>query len=322
MATTLTTRPLSTQPLTELLFQAGLLAGLGPRADLLASTAGLINAPEKASITGRQKSCISAGNSLILSLRAPGSRCLRIAQQIEDTQRWIHTHYSPSPALNNRPERWLTEFFLAKPPVSNAASPNGLSSSTIPSDTGPNSYAPWAKALSFARTLNAETRAQQYHKKLGCRSHLLSFSQRLDSNPGGWITWRLNKHYSPAAALADCEASWAWPVAAQHFQTLLGRSISKYCRPWSLAVNISDSQPRFRLGTTVWARQPESTEKHRRLADTVEQMGGDSRFSEALYKLIAAPHPAGITSRIGRAAEIEFYDGQAVSMEFFLCVAT
>lgn len=286
MIATLTTHPPTTQPLTppltELLFQAGLLAGLGPKADFLASTAGLINAPAGTSIKGQQRSCISAGNSLILSLIAPGSRGLRIAQQIEDTQRWIHTHYSPKPALNNHPERWLTEFFLAKPPVSNASPPSVLSSGTISLGPGPNSHAPWAKALNFARTLNAETRAQQYHTKLGCRSHLLSFSQRLDSYPGGWITWRLNKHYSPAAALADCEASWAWPIAAQHFQTLLGRSISKYCRPWSLAVDLSDSQPRFRLGTTVWARQPESTGKHRRLAATVEHMGGDSQFAEAL----------------------------------------
>ncbi|MEL6453107.1 MAG: hypothetical protein AAFQ40_00135 [Cyanobacteria bacterium J06623_5] len=294
----------------KLLFQAGLLAGLGSQLGMRKPTdeiADLTTDMLKTLADNQPKSCISAGNSLILSLRAPGTRSLRIAQQIGETQRWIHTNYAHNNSHSHNLERWLTEFFLAK-----AISSGDMSSGNTP----------WPKTLNVARTLNAETKVQHYHRKLGARGRLLSLSQRLNAAPGGWVTWQLDKHYSPAAALADCDADWAWPMAAQHFQQLLGRAVSKYCRPWSLAIDLLDPQPRFRLGTTVWARQPESTEKHRRLAAVVAQMGGDSRFAEALYKLIAAEHPAGITRRIGRAVEIEFYEGQAVGMEFFLCAAT
>ncbi|MEM8808939.1 MAG: hypothetical protein AAGF01_23215 [Cyanobacteria bacterium P01_G01_bin.38] len=301
-------------PLSDLLLQAGLLAGLGSQARPVAQALGLKTGPADGV---PQKSCISAGNSLMLSLLAPAERSLRVSQRLD--HRWLQTYYPPgehtggdSPPeephqrTRDTPERWLTEFFFDQ---------FGLEPGKA--------HSPWSIVLELAHALKAETPAQRYHRILGPRGRLLSLSHRLDSaQAGGWVTWQLDRHTSPEAALDACDVGWAWPIAAQHLKTLLGRSVSKYCRPWSLAWEISSDRPRFRLGTTVWARQAETAEKHRRLAATVAQMGGDSRFAEALYKLIAATHPVGFTHRIGRAVEIEFDDGQAVALEFFLCVAT
>lgn len=286
--------PLSA-PTADLLFQAGLLAGLGPQIKPLLTSQEV----EPLSAPPLQKSCIAASNSLLLSIVAPGDRSLRIARRIPGTHRWYRTDFRPGAASTAAPTSWLTEFFFDQTSL------------------------PWQTALTLAQSLHAEPQLRHYHSLLGANGRLLSCSHRADAEQsGGWVTWQLDRHCPPSEALAACGAEGTWAIAAQHFQTLLGRSVSRYCRPWSLAFELSSHQPRFRLGTTVWARQPESPDKHHRLAATVEQLGGDRCFAEALYKLVAAAQPIGLAHRVGRAAEIEFCGDQIVGMEFFLCAAT
>jgi len=281
-------------PTADLLFQAGLLAGLGPQVKPFLTA----HEVEPLSDPPLQKSCIAASNSLLLSILAPGDRSLRIARRLPGTHRWYRTDLRSGAASTVGPECWLTEFFF---------DPDSL---------------PWQTVLTLAQSLQAESQLRHYHSLLGAHGRLLSCSQRTDAEQtGGWVTWQLDRHCPPSEALAACGADGVWAIAAQHFQTLLGRSVSRYCRPWSLAFELSGNQSRLRLGTTVWARQTETPDKHHQLAATVEQLGGDRCFAEALYKLVATAHPPGLAHRVGRAAEIEFCGDQVVGMEFFLCVA-
>ena len=57
------------------------------------------------------------------------------------------------------------------------------------------------------------------------------------------------------------------------------------------------------------------------MAAIVAQLGGDSRFSEALYKLLDSARSDNST-RIGRAVEVELLGDRAINLEFYLSVPT
>jgi hypothetical protein len=130
----------------------------------------------------------------------------------------------------------------------------------------------------------------------------------------------MDRRTSPEEALTACGVPDTWRLAVPLFEQLLGHSIHQRYGPWSIGWTLHAEQPLLRLGTTGWARNREDEAKRKRLVSLVTSMGGDGRFAEALYKLIDADRPMHIPTRIGRAIEIEFCEGQPRAVELYLCV--
>jgi hypothetical protein len=110
----------------------------------------------------------------------------------------------------------------------------------------------------------------------------------------------------------------AWLPALALWKALLGEPPNPRLGPWSISILLG-GDTRFRLGSTNWARRPEGDEKRRRLGAAIEAWGGDRRYAESLYKLIASVPSRNRPHSIGRAVEIEFSsDGQPLIAEFYL----
>jgi uncharacterized protein YuzE len=279
----------------ELLFCAALLAGLGPQARSI--TKELCVAASDSLSTGR--TCIDAGSTLMFSLISPGRRSLRILSRSSDTgieqsiSRWLRMHY----CTGKSPQRWIIEAF-----------------------SGERAEA-WQHALNLARTIGGETALRRRHAALGPLGRIFNISYELEKEaPCGWVTWQLDRHISPSKALVACGIEEVWPTVVQCLQRLFGRAFSQEIGPWSIAWTLDENNPRMRVGTSMWARILEDTAKRSRLLDTVEHLGGDRPFAEALYKLLESAHPTEYTTRIGRAVEVELSANGVLAIEFYLSV--
>lgn len=284
----------------ELLFRAGLLAGMGAAARGAARAA---LAPVEAAGAATSRTCIDAGDPLLFSVAAPGGRALRVAvrqaQAVGDGMRhWRRFVYSAG-APERPPQAVDTILVEGEPAAAWQTARDWL---------GPAATAP---QLAPARAL------------LGGRGriYLVARPARL-SAPGdgspGWIAWHLDHRAAPAEALAALGLAGVWPQVRHWYGKLLGAPVSERARPWSIGVSLGDGPPRLRVGTTHWARQPESPAKSGRLGRVVGELGGDGRYAEALYKLVAGAWPERRAHGIGAVAEFEFEDGQLRAAEFFI----
>jgi hypothetical protein len=277
----------------ELLRHAALLAGLGERArpavdEIRAAMAGEADG-------GR--TCIDAGSPLMIALLAPGGRGLRVLARLAPpagaVAPWLRFHQLP----DGRLERWRSDAYLGETAEA------------------------WQRALAAARLVaGGEERLRRYHAALGPRGRIYSVSWSLGSGPPrASVSWQLDRTSPPAEALAACGVGEAWPAAAEVFASLLGQPITPRMGPWSLLLPLEDDAPRVRVGTTRWARSLEDEGKRRRLSTMFTRLGGDGRFAEALYKLVASSGPAGPATRIGRAVELELAGSRPVALEVYLC---
>ncbi len=277
----------------DLLFRAALLAGLGSRARSIVTTLDTAQI-DRAS----QRTCIDAGNPLLLSVKATEQRSLRIFRQSptatpdSNFPRWIGTHYAP----------------------------NGTTAHSITDTFFRNQTAAWEHTLAFSKSADRLAQFHHYHAILGLKGRIFQTSYESNSSESHWVTWQLDRAISPAAAIAACNCA-ASLDAIQRLQDLFGRSILPRSSAWSLSCNLDASNPHLKLGTTLWARLPEASRKHHSMAAIVAQMGGDSRFSEALYKLLDSAR-FNHSTRIGRAVEVELLGDRAIDLEFYLSVPT
>lgn len=277
----------------DLLFRAALLAGLGSRARSVITT---LDATQIDQVS--QRTCIEAGNPLLLSIKSTEQRSLRVFRQSptatpdSNFPRWIGTHY----ASNGTIAQSVTDTFFR------------------------NQTAAWEHALTFAKSADRLAQFHHYHAILGLKGRIFQTSYESNFSESHWVTWQLDRATSPAEAIAACKCA-ASPDAIQHLQDLFGRSILPRSGPWSLSCNLDASEPHLKLGTTMWARPPEASGKHQRMAAIVAQLGGDSRFSEALYKLLDSAR-SDHSARIGRAVEVELSGDRAINLEFYLSVPT
>jgi hypothetical protein len=277
--------PLMTQH--DLLFRAALLAGLGSRSELIPLVF-------EQSISNLQRTCIEAGSTLLLSVKSEQSRSLRTFQLAEASKeagfsRWIGSHHSMYHTTHS-----MTETFFK------------------------NRAEAWALSSTFAQEANQVEAFQRYHAVLGIQGRLFQTTEFHDER---WVSWQLDRTLSPEIHLTHYGFVSAWREVKQLLHNLFGRSFLPRSMPWSLSCNLSASEPHFKLGTTLWARLSESPSKHRQMAAIVEQLGGDDRFAEALYKLLDSARTRDST-RIGRALEIEIKRDRILSTEFFLSVPT
>jgi len=277
----------------DLLFRAALLAGLESRARSVITTLDTTQIDHFS-----QRTCIDAGNPLLLSIKSTEQRSLRVFRQSptathdSNFPRWIGTHY----ASNGTIAKSVTDTFFR------------------------NQTAAWEHALTFAKSADRLAQFHYYHAILGLKGRIFQTSYESNFSESHWVTWQLDRATSPNDAITACQSA-ASPDAIQHLQDLFGRSILPRSGPWSLSCNLDASEPHLKLGTTMWARLPEASGKHQRMAAIVAQLGGDSRFSEALYKLLDSARSDNST-RIGRAVEVELLGDRAINLEFYLSVPT
>ena len=278
----------------DLLFRAALLAGLGSRSRSIVTTPNTTRTAHPS-----QRTCIDAGSPLLLSVKATGQRSLRVFRQVPTTTpdsnfpRWIGTHFAP----NGTTAYSMTDTFFR------------------------NQTAAWEHTLAFAKSADRLAQFHHYHAILGLKGRLFQTSYESNSSESAhWVTWQLDRATSPVDAITACHSA-ASSDAIQHLQDLFGRSILPRSGPWSLSCNLDASNPHLKLGTTLWARFSEAAGKHHRMAAIVAQMGGDSRFSEALYKLLDSAR-FNQSTRIGRAVEVELLGDRAIDLEFYLSVPT
>lgn len=281
-----------------LLFHAALLSGLGARAR------GVLAPPVRTPADDPDghpdghpalRSCIDAGSDTILSVRAPGGRGLRIIRRApagateSGAQRWLHEHHADGGAT----ERWRTTAFGARSPEA------------------------WGLALESAGAHGVDDRLRRLHGGIGCHGRLLKVALRQGGNPEVWVSWQLDRRESVEAALRSVGLPDDVSTAHAVVERLVGRPLTSRSRPWSLSISLTDPTPRVRLGTTIWARLPDSSAKGRRLAAEVAAFGGDGRYAEALYKLLSADARG---ASVGRAVEVECRDGVPSTLEAYLAL--
>ncbi len=274
----------------ERVFQAALLSGIGGQAEAIASAA-LPGAPAQTD-TEQPKTCIDGGGLMLFALHSarPGELGIvrRTTGGTTNIQPWLRTHYRWTPT-GVQADEWQSCIFTGESP------------------------AHFEHAFHIARAAGDESFFRQIHAELGSRGRFI-FAMQAEPSVclPAWVGWQLDKYNPPATALKALGWGALWPQARALMQDFLGMSLTDKSRPWSIAVGFGAGsgmhEPLVRVGSTIWARQPEERAKHRRLARCIEQIGGDGRTVEALYKLFL---PATIEpfTRVGRVIEIEFRGG-------------
>ena len=307
-------------PTTDFLFQAALLAGLGRQARLVAQQAA----------NGRfsphsDRSCIDAGSTLLLALAAPGDRELRLVQRLADGedggQRWLHTQIGMTDDGRRTTDDESMNYGLRPSSSVLGQSSPIYQRQELTAVYLHNPAAAWQAAHTLSQTYATEAAFRRAHAVLGPRGRIFKCQQPLPETSEVSVTWQLDRQTTPAEALAAYGLRQGWTAVSAALTPLFGQPVSPRSRPWSISVALPEPD-RVRVGTTAWARQPEEPGKHQRLAQTIEQFGGNGRFAEALYKLALTTHPPSLTTRIGRAVEVELWGEEVVGIEMYCCVGS
>jgi hypothetical protein len=275
-----------------LIYHAALLAGMGAAARKITGELNSALQPSQ----GDERTCIDAGSRLIFSLLAPGPRSLRVLVRRGLVQGgslpWLRAHYLP----RQDPEHWHTLTYMGEPPSA------------------------WENARRAAERACALDHLRRTHAILGPYSRIYSVSQTAGTAPPqAWVGWQLDRALPVDKALDLLGIGHAWPLAASFWESLLGSPPHPRFGPWSISLGMGGA-PRLRVGSTNWSRRIEDDEKRRRMAALVERKGGDRRFAESLYKLIQGAARPGRVHAVGRAVELEFFEGRPVQAEFFIRV--
>lgn len=240
------------------------------------------------------RTCIEGRSHHLLSLTAPGERCLHVVFRTgltrAGTTRWVHRRETPQGG-----EGWVTEVFSPGKPEA------------------------WTHTQALAQSLGTEGRLRAVHAVLGTRGRILTLSR--GQAPGrASVGWQLDRCASPVEALTACGFGGAWPEAASILKELFGLVPQPRSGPWTIELPLLEADTGLRLGTTAWARCAEDTGKRRRLVALVERLGGDSRYAEALYKLVISARAEGDLPAVGRAVELELAGDGVRSVALFLAL--
>jgi hypothetical protein len=276
---------------TELVQYVALLAGLGSRSQQLVNQLASI-CEGQATTSGR--TCIDAGNTLMFSLYAPGERGLRVLLRqgptVDGATPWLRVHQPAHGTI----DYLHTETYIGEPPAA------------------------WQHTLAAAQLVGGEQRLLAYQAILGTHGRIYSSAWSVaDSAPYASVSWQLDRRTALLPVLAACGIDHGWRLVSEHLQALFGQPPGTI-GPWSIQLTLHSAQPCIRIGTTRWARMIEHPTKRRRFSALVEQVGGDARFAEALYKLIESAAPNNLATRIGRAVELAVVGDQVTGIEFYL----
>jgi hypothetical protein len=284
---------LGESPSVDLVHIAALLARLGAGARAAADD--IRDLVAHAANPGR--TCIDAGDQLLLSLVAPGDRSLRVLARCGTRSQGVMC--------------WRR--FYARP----GAPAETWSSETYSGDADPG----WLRALDLAKRNGTTETILRWQAVLGARGRIYSTNWRAAGECLHFtVSWQLHRGFPPQDALRALGLPDVWPAALPVFQELLGFAPGPRSAPWSVSLGLAPGALQVRLGTTLWALQPEATEKRRRLVALVGRLGGDPRFAEAVYKLAESACPSARRRALGRAVEVEVAPGEAPRAEFYVCL--
>lgn len=269
----------------SLLFHSALLSGVGADAHQIANR---LYEDCVASDIGR--TCIDGGGRLMFSLITPGSREMRVLIRQGSECGGAVTH-------------WLR---------SNVGAAETARSITFHGEI----ETAWSETLTIAQMLGLERRLRAYHAVLGPLSRIYTVMYTAHCARVGW---QIDRGWGVDKVLANMGLPGLWKQTLDLLQPLFLFTPSATVGPWSIAHELAHGEEIVRIGTSAWARVSEDTGKSQRLAALINQLGGDGRYAEALYKLVASASPA--NARIGRALEIEFRQGQFTGMEFYLSLS-
>src|SRR5262249_27612034 len=275
----------------QLVYYVALLAGLGPLAQAAAAEQSeMLQAGESGGRT-----CIDGGGRLIFSVRTPGQRSLRVITRCGPVQEsvipWRRTYY----LMNGVVERWETETYADETQLA------------------------WQRAVSIAQRAGTIEELRRVHAIIGPHSHIYCVTWSLQPTCSAWVSWQLDRTLAVDRALELLDYGDFWPEAAALWSSLLGFSANTRRGPWSIGLMLG-GEPRIRVGSTNWVRRVEEREKRQRLANIVEQQGGDRRFAEALYKLVESAVRPYRPRSIGRAMELQFGRVAMEAAEFYICM--
>jgi hypothetical protein len=279
---------------------AALLAGAGADADR--RVADLIGGPAARAdhaVARHQRTCVDAGDRAVLGLGTSGDRRFDVAvageprPELGATAWAIHEVSGTEGRAVGRRLLWRGEHPGTFPAVLSTAEEIGMSS-----------------------TLRAD------HAALGPRGRIYSVQARAR---GGCRTvavgWQLDRNVGPAATLETLGAGSAWPAAERLLDGLVGErgwAISSR-GPWSISrVHRIGAEPETWLGTSAWARWPETARKRRGVARVTGELGGDAAFAEAVYHLVTAAAGGPDARRVGRAVELACNRAGASDAAFYL----
>lgn len=270
------------QRVQSLLFHSALLSGTGADAQTIANQ---LYDDCVASDTAR--TCIDGGSRLMFSLVTPGPREMRVLTR-------------QGSECGGAVTRWLR---------SNVGAAETARSITFSGEV----ETAWSETLTIAQMLGLEQRLRAFHAVLGPLSRIYTVMYTAHNARVGW---QIDRGWGVDKVLANMGLPGLWHQATELLRPLFLFTPSPTLGPWSIAHELAAGEETVRIGTSAWARVTEDAGKIQRLAALIGQLGGDGRYAEALYKLVASASPA--HARIGRALEIEFRQGQLTGMEFYL----
>jgi len=280
--------------LSELVYLAGLMAGLGAGSRSAANRVMRdINIPD-----GAHRSCIEGGGQMMFALLAPGARSLRVltrcGSEPEGILNWRRAYF----IAGAEPECWRAEFY--------------------PRETAES----WNRAVSVAERVGGGERLRRLHATLGPRSQIYSVSWLVSGgHPQATVSWRLDRTYDPSEALSALGRRASWTAAQPIWEGLFGFVLQRRHGPWSIQLPLHTDESRVRVGSSRWTLRIEDPAKRQRLARLVERLGGDPRFAEGLYKLVQSANPSAGMTPVGRAVEMDLIGDQVTGAEFYLGAA-
>ena len=130
-----------------------------------------------------------------------------------------------------------------------------------------------------------------------------------------WLSFMLHPRQTLRPVLAQLGISAAWPELRRAFSDVLTRPVTDALRPWSVAVEATTGA--LRIGTTAWARLPETAEKARAMHAALGTYGPGPAEGAAIYSLAARPSAdTNRPTRAGVAAEFDL-TGTSISGAMF-----
>lgn len=146
--------------------------------------------------------------------------------------------------------------------------------------------------------------AMTYIERLAVFGQVYMVTPKEPETGASWISYQIHPRTSFRHLLADLGVSKSWPELRDAFSSLLARPVTESLRPWSISVETGSG--RLRIGSSAWARLPESHEKSKSFNALMCRLGGLNETASAVYSL-AARH-ALATDRPGRAGVAAEFD--------------
>ena len=277
----------------ELVWLAGLLAGLGPDAMRNAAALCPLAAEDAVDLAGR--SCIDGGSELVLM--AGGAA------------RSLHAQ-ARRPDLDGEDDggQWWTGLLARR------------GEATLPwrrAIYGRLATGGVAHARRAAASHGLEDAFVRWHARLGPHGHIYSVTDP-DDCESAVVAWQLHPGVRPADALAAAGLGSEWRAASVVLDRIHGFAASSTTGPWSVAVTLLGAGTELRIGTSHWARLLDDEGKLRRASTAVAGLGGDGAFVEALWHLLDDVRPTGSFAPLGRALEILVEGDEALGIDVYL----